>query len=247
VLAVEVAGRSVAYERAGAGPPLVLVHGAVEDHRTWRFHMADLARVATVVAWDEPGCGASDDPADDADLADLARALAAVVETVGPAHVLGFSWGGTLVLELWRQRPDLVRSLILADTYAGWRGSLPPAEVAARVAVGAEVPDVFAGEPSLEAVALLDEMAADTRPGTVRRNIALMAAADLTDVLPTITVPTLLLWGEQDARSTLRVARQFESAIPGARLQLLARAGHVANLEQPAAFSSAVRDWVTSF
>jgi pimeloyl-ACP methyl ester carboxylesterase len=245
VLAVEVAGRSVAYERAGAGPPLVLVHGAAEDHRTWRFHMADLARVATVVAWDEPGCGASDD-ADDADLTDLAHALAAVVETVGPAHVLGFSWGGTLVLELWRQRPDLVRSLVFADTYAGWRGSLPPAEVAARVAVGAEVPDLFAGEPSPEAVALLDEMAADTRPGTVRRNIALMAVADLTDVLTTITVPTLLLWGEYDVRSTLGVARQFEEAVAGARLQLLPDAGHVAHLEQPAAFTAAVRDWVTT-
>ena len=46
-----------------------------------------------------------------------------------------------------------------------------------------------------------------------------MAAADLSDVLPTITVPTLLLWGEQDARSTQTVARQFEQAIPGSRLE----------------------------
>ena len=245
MLAVEVAGRAVFYERTGDGPPLVLVHGAVEDHRTWRFQVPELSRVATVVAWDEPGCGASDDPADDADLTDLAYALAAVVETVGPAHVLGFSWGGTVVLELWRLRPDLVRSLVFADTYAGWRGSLTAAEVESRVTTSAEVPDIFAGEPPPEAVALLDQMSADVRPATIRRNVALMAAADLAHVLPTITVPTLLLWGERDARSTLRVAQQFEQAIPGSRLVLIPGAGHVANLERPEAFTAAVRDWVT--
>ncbi len=245
MLAVEVAGRVVAYERTGNGPPLVLVHGAVEDHRTWQFQVPDLARVATVVAWDEPGCGASDDPADDVDLSDLAHALAAVVETVGPADVLGFSWGGTVVLELWRCRPDLVRSLVLADTYAGWRGSLSAAEIERRVADVGDVPDVFADEPSPKARALLDDMAADVRPATIDRNVALMAAADLSDVLPTITVPTLLLWGEQDARSTLRVAHQFEQAIPGSRLELLAGAGHAANLERPEAFTAAVRAWIT--
>jgi pimeloyl-ACP methyl ester carboxylesterase len=258
MLAVRVAGREIAYERRGAGPPLVLVHGGVEDHRSWRFQLDDLASVATVVAWDEPGCGSSSDPPDDIDLAGLAEALAAVVETVGPAHVLGFSWGGTLVLELWRQRPDLVASLLLADTYAGWRGSLPLEEVEERVdaitaamdappgQLGASVPGLFAGTPSPEVDRLLAEMAADVRPATVRRSLRLMAAADLSDVPPTIDVPTLLLWGEQDARSPLSVARAFEAAITGARLQLIRGAGHAAHLEQPAAFNAAVRDWVTS-
>ena len=110
------------------------------------------------------------------------RALAALVETVGPAHVLGFSWGGTLVLELWRQRPDLVESLVLADTYAGWRGSLPAEEVEARVAsitaaLDVRAPGSGAGPVSPvhrrpEAVALLAEMAADVRPATLRRSLA---------------------------------------------------------------------------
>jgi pimeloyl-ACP methyl ester carboxylesterase len=95
-------------------------------------------------------------------------------------------------------------------------------------------------------VFLLAEMAADFRPGPLRRSLRLMAAADLSDVLPTIDVPTLLLWGDQDARSPLSVARTFEARIPGARLQVIAGAGHAAHLEQPAAFTAAVRDWVTS-
>jgi pimeloyl-ACP methyl ester carboxylesterase len=254
VLAVRVAGRVVAYERAGAGPPLVLVHGAGEDHRSWRFQVGDLAEVATVLAWDEPGCGRSDDPPEDVDLTALALSLAAVVETAGRAHVLGFSWGGTVVLELWRQRPDLVASLVLADTYAGWRGSLPAEEVEGRVAavtaaLDAEHPDpsvpgLFAGAPAPAVEALLEEMATDVRPATLRRLLPLMADADLSGVLPTIDVPTLLLWGEHDVRSPLSVARAFEAAIPGAVLEVLAGAGHAGHLERPAAFTAAVRSWV---
>jgi len=249
-------GLEIAHVRRGAGPPLVLVHGAGEDHRSWQFQLDDLAEVATVVAWDEPGCGRSSDPPEGLDVAGLARALAALVETVGRGHVLGFSWGGTIVLELWRQRPDLVASLVLADTYAGWRGSLPAEEVEARVeavtaALDAEAPDpsvpgLFAGPPPAEAIALLAEMAADVRPATMRRSLALMAAADLSDVLPTIDVPTLLLWGEHDVRSPLSVAHAFAAAIPGARLEVLPGVGHAAHLENPAAFTAAVRAWVTA-
>ena len=255
MLTLRVGGLDVAHVRRGTGPPLVLVHGAAEDHRSWRFQLDDLSEVATVVAWDEPGCGHSSDPPEDVGLDGLATALAALVETVGPAHVLGFSWGGTLVLELWRQRPDLVASLVLTDTYAGWRGSLPAEEVEARVAsitatLASEHPDpvpgLFAGSPRPEAVALLAEMAADVRPATLRRSLALMADADLSGVLPTIDVPTLLLWGERDVRSPLSVARAFEAAIPGARLRIIAGAGHAAHLDQPEAFTAAVRDWVAT-
>jgi pimeloyl-ACP methyl ester carboxylesterase len=256
VLTLRVGGLDVAYVRQGTGPPLVLVHGAAEDHRSWRFQLDDLSEVATVVAWDEPGCGRSSDPPKDIGLDGLARALAALVETVGPAHLLGFSWGGTLVLELWRQRPDLIASLVLADTYAGWRGSLPPDEVEARVAavtgaLDAENPDptvpgLFAGPPRPQAVALLAEMGVDVRPATLLRALPLMANADLSGLLPTIDVPTLLLWGEHDVRSPLSVARAFEAAIPGARLQIIRGAGHAAHLEQPEAFTAAVRAWVAT-
>ena len=253
MLTLRVGGLDVAHVRRGTGPPLVLVHGAAEDHRSWRFQLDGLSEVAHVVAWDEPGCGRSSDPPEDVGLDGLAQALAALVETVGRAHVLGFSWGGTIVLELYRQRPELVASLVLADTYAGWRGSLPREEVDARVAAvsaalasSEEVafPGLFAGQPSPEAVEVLAEMDADVRPATLRRSLALMAAADLNDVLPTIAVPTLLLWGESDVRSPLSVAHSFEAAIPGARLRVIPGAGHAAHLEQPASYNAAVRDWL---
>jgi pimeloyl-ACP methyl ester carboxylesterase len=68
-----------------------------------------------------------------------------------------------------------------------------------------------------------------------------MADADLSNVLPRIAVPTLLIWGELDVRSPLRVGRQFEGAIPDATLVVLSGAGHVSNLEQPERFNDAVR------
>ena len=128
---VRAGGLEIAYERAGSGPPLVLVHGAAEDGRIWRGQLAALADAFTVVAWDEPGAGRSSDVPAGFGLAGYADCLAALIDALalGPAHVAGVSWGGVVVQELYRRRPERVATLILADTYAGWKGSLPKAEV----------------------------------------------------------------------------------------------------------------------
>ena len=250
-------GLEIAYERVGEGPPLVLVHGAAVDSRMWRPQLAALADEFTVVAWDEPGAGRSSDVPADFALADYANCLAALIDALdlGPAHVAGLSWGGTVALELYRHHPELVATLILVDTYAGWKGSLPAEEVRARVegvrqmlAAPADefdptFPGLFAGDPPAEFVSLLDEMAADVRPDSMRTALLVMAEADQRDLLPRIAVPTLLIWGELDARSPLSVARQFEEAIPDAKLVVIPGAGHVSNLEQPEPFNDAVREF----
>ncbi|MET0615415.1 MAG: alpha/beta fold hydrolase [Thermoleophilaceae bacterium] len=254
---VRVNGLEVAYERVGAGPPLVFVHGAASDSRLWRPQLAGLAGEFTVIAWDEPGAGRSSDVPPDFTLADYAGCLAGLIDAlgVGRAHVAGISWGGTVALELYRRHPELVRTLVLADTYAGWKGSLPEAEVRARVeglremlAVGREsfdptLPGLFAGEPPAEFVSLLEAVAADVRPESMRTVLVVMADADQRDLLPRIAVPTLLVWGELDGRSPLSVARQFEDAVPGSKLVVIPRCGHVSNLEQPELFNDAVRDF----
>jgi pimeloyl-ACP methyl ester carboxylesterase len=250
-------GLDIAYERVGEGPTLVFAHGAAEDSRVWQPQLAALADSFTVVAWDEPGAGRSSDVPTEFGLADYARCLAALIEVLelGPAHVAGLSWGGTVVQELYRHRPELVATLILVDTYAGWRGSLPEAEVRARVAGAREIlaappdtfdptlPGLFAGHPPSEFLPLLQEMAADVRPHSMRNALVVMAEADQRDLLPHIAVPTLLIWGELDARSPLSVARQFEAAIPSTRLSVIPGAGHVSNLERPAQFNEAVREF----
>jgi pimeloyl-ACP methyl ester carboxylesterase len=252
---VDAHGVTVAYRRVGRGPLVVLVHSAGDDGRIWQPQTEQLADELTLVSWDEPGAGRSDDLPAGFGLSDFADALAVIIRTVdlGPAHVAGLSWGGTIVLELYRRHPELVATLILIDTYAGWKGSLPPDEVDARVAAtrrmlseaagdsGPAMQGMFAGDPPAQFVSLLADMAADARPVTLERELPLMAEADLSEVLPSIEVPTLLIWGEADARSPLTVARQFHDAIPGAELQVIEGAGHLSTLERPERVNDAVR------
>ena len=257
---VQSGGLEIAYERAGHGPPLVFVHGAAEDGRVWQPQLTALADAFAVVAWDEPGAGRSSDVPTDFGLPDYANCLAGLIEAValGPANVAGLSWGGTLALELYRHHPELVATLILVDTYAGWKGSLPEEEVRVRVdglhrmlAAPTEefepsLPGLFAGGPPPEFVPLLEEMAADVRPESLRVQLLALAEADQRDLLSRIAVPTLLIWGEQDVRSPLRVARQFEQAIPNAQLVVIPGAGHVSNLERPEEFNRALREFLHS-
>ena len=105
------------------------------------------------------------------------------------------------------------------------------------------LPGLFAGDPPAEFVPLLEEIAADVRPESLGTQLFVMAEADQRDLLPRIAVPTLLIWGELDARSPLSVARQFEQAIPDAKLVVIPDCGHVSNLEQPEPFNEAVREF----
>jgi pimeloyl-ACP methyl ester carboxylesterase len=257
VEAVRVSGVEIAYERVGDGPLLVFVHGAGDDSRVWRPQLDALADEFTVVAWDEPGAGRSSDVPGDFGLADYACCLAGLIEklALGPAHVVGLSWGGTVVQELYRNHPELVATLILVDTYAGWKGSLSRAEVRARVAgvrqmlAAAEgepvstLDGLFAGDPPVEFLPLLQEMAANFRRRSMQNALRAMANADQRDLLSRIAVPTSLIWGELDERSPLSIARQFEQAIHGAKLVVLAGAGHMSNLERPEQFNAAVREF----
>jgi pimeloyl-ACP methyl ester carboxylesterase len=250
-------GLEIAYERVGEGPPLVLVHGAAVDSRMWGPQLAALADEFTVVAWDEPGAGRSSDVPADFVLPDYANCLAALIGALelGPAHVAGVSWGGTVAQELYRHHPELVATLLLVDTYAGWKGSLPEEEVRVRVEgvrqmlaaadhlFDPTLPGLFAGDPPAEFAALLEAMAADVRPESMKTALLVMAEADQRDLLPRIAVPTLLIWGERDARSPLSVARQFEDAVPDAKLVVIPGAGHVSNLEAPELFNDAVREF----
>ena len=178
----------------------------------------DLDLISAVVAWDEPGAGRSCDLPEELTLGGFADGLAALIESLrlGPAHVGGLSLGGTVVLELYRRHPGLVATLIMIDTYAGWKGSLPADEVRARV-VGARrmlaappgefdptLPGLFAGDPPADSMRLFATIGDDVRPATLGQELASMAETDLSDLLPHAAVPTLLLWGDSDARSLLR-------------------------------------------
>lgn len=105
------------------------------------------------------------------------------------------------------------------------------------------LPGLFADGPPAEFTQLLEEIARDVRPRSLRTLLPIMAEADLLDLLPHITVPTLLIWGELDARSSLTIASQFERTIPDATLVVIPGAGHISQLERPEQFNKAVREF----
>ena len=253
---VEVNGLELAFERTGEGPPLVLVHGVLCDSRAWRPQLDGLADEFTVVAWDEPGAGRSPDPPGPFGLADYADSLAGLIEALGlgPARVAGMSWGGVVAQELYRRRPELVAGLILADSYAGWAGSLPAEVCAERLASclaqadmpPAEVadqwlPSLFSEHAPAEVVEELGAILRDFRPAGLRLVAPAVAAADHSDLLPRIEVPTLLVWGAEDARSPVAIAERMRDEIRGARLAVIPDCGHVSNLERPELFNAEVR------
>jgi pimeloyl-ACP methyl ester carboxylesterase len=132
---------------------------------------------------------------------------------------------------------------------------LPEKEVSARVEgvrqmldAGAEKfnptpPGLFADGPPAEFVPLLEQIAGDVRPESLRTQLHVIAEADQRDLLPRITVPTLLIWGELDARSSLSVANQFDRTIPDTSLVVIPGAGHVCHLERPQQFTKALREF----
>lgn len=94
---------------------------------------------------------------------------------------------------------------------------------------------------------LAEEMAAvvsEFHPVGFRLMAKALADNDTTHILPTIDVPTLLLWGEGDRRSPLEVAERFRRAIPGPELGVISGAGHISNMERPGAFDRHVLRFV---
>ena len=258
---VEVAGRAIAYRRAGAGPPVMLLHAGWSDGRQWLGQLERLADAFDVIAWDAPGCGGSADPQPGVDLGGYADALAGLAGALGlrRPHLCGLSWGGALALEVVRRHPGLPRSLVLAGAYAGWAGSLAPQEVRARLD---RVLDEASRPPEEWAAAYIDgffagpvpddvrdaqlRMVLDVRPSGLVPMIRAIAAADLRPALPGVHVPVLVIHGGRDIRSPPDVNRRLHAAIPGARLVVLPDVGHVVNMEAPAAFEGALRGFLTS-
>ncbi|MEX2556337.1 MAG: alpha/beta hydrolase [Actinomycetota bacterium] len=253
---VQVDGHSIAYKENGQGVALVLLHGFLCDSRCWSQQLHGLSDGFRVVAWDAPGAGSSSDPLESFTTADYARSLASFLDALGVmrAHVVGLSWGGILAQEFYRLYPERLRSLVLADTYAGWKGSLaedvwrerlesclrdstaPPEALVAKLLPGMFTDGVTEGARD-ELSAIMSEF----HPVGFRVMSRSSAEMDTRELLPKIDVPTLLLWGNDDRRSPLQIAKQFHNAIGSAELAIIPKAGHVSNMEQPEAFNAHVR------
>jgi pimeloyl-ACP methyl ester carboxylesterase len=245
---VDVGGLAISYQMAGSGPPVVLAHGFVGDgHSTWGHQIDALAEDFTVIAWDAPGAGESADPPEGFAMDDYADCFAAFVRSlsVDQAHLVGLSFGGALVLATFHRHRGLASSLALVSGYAGWRGSLGPADAQLRLTRSLEaselpadafaavmVPSMFSPSATDEVVATFAESVRGFRPGGFRA-MARASFEDQTHVLPEVDVPTLLLYSDHDVRAPVAVGESMHAMVPGSRLVVMRGPGHVSSVEAP--------------
>jgi pimeloyl-ACP methyl ester carboxylesterase len=237
----------------------VLLHGIYGDSRNWAPQLEALSDDFTVVAWDAPGAGQSDDPPASFGFAEYADCLAGLIGALGlqRPHVCALSYSGGIALELCRRHPDLPASLTLVGAYAGWAGSLPADKVETRLQralaqadLGGEaaarefIPELFAADAPAELVEHAITLSSSFHPAGLRVMARASAAADLRDVLPQVAVPTLVIHGREDRRSPLSVSEALHAGIPDSRLAVVEGAGHLTNLEAPDEFNRLLREFL---
>ncbi|UUZ60300.1 alpha/beta fold hydrolase [Nocardioides sp. B-3] len=237
--------RGVSVDVIGAGDPVVLLHG-IGGHAGSCGPLAGqlAAHGFRTLSWDAPGYGASDDR--DFGALDHATEVVAILEELatGRVHLFGTSWGGVIATQIAAARPDLVRTLVLADSTRG-SGTSPEKARAMR----ARVEELSALGAGAFAAARSARLVSPTCPPEVTQSVTEgmgrvrslgytaaadhMARTDLTALLPTPVTPTPVLVGADDVVTGVAESRFLAQHIRGARLIVVPEAGHAALQEKP--------------
>jgi pimeloyl-ACP methyl ester carboxylesterase len=244
-------------ESKGEGPALLFLHGFGGSARNWRPQVRALSGAHRCLAYDARGHARSEAPADPAAydaaafVGDGARVLSE--NGVGRATWIGLSMGAAVALEAAVRAPETVRALVLASLPSG-RGGGGITGHAAELADAIERDGLEAagarfvwGSPAggMDAGAKLVRQGFLEHPphGLVHTLRGLLAPwpppRERAEELARVRVPALVLAGSRDATS-LAASRELAELLPGARLEILEGAGHVANLEQPGVFNERV-------
>ena len=243
----------IAWERHGAGPPLLLIQGLGYARWGWEPVVEPLARSFDVILFDNRGIGESDAPAGPYTAAQMAGDALHVLDEAGVerAHVVGTSLGGMIAQELALAQPGRIDKLVLACTTPGGPQSVPmPEQTVKLLQNGASlrqfVENALAPDPSIEIV----ERILRHREATAQPLEAWSAQAaagmgfDAFDRIDGIRAPTLILHGTEDAVVDSRNTTLLERRIPDARIELFPGAGHLFFWEQPERFVAAVEEFL---
>jgi pimeloyl-ACP methyl ester carboxylesterase len=249
---VAVAGRPASWLEAGggAGPALVLVHGAGGAAELWEPQLRDLAGAARVIAVDLPGhgpLGGRGCPSVALYAGWLLRFLA--VLDLAPVVLAGHSMGGAIAQTIALERPGALAGLVLVGTGARLRVLARILELLRqRPAAGRDVVRElsYARATPAERVAVADRVLRETAPLVTLGDFLACDRFDVMARLGTIAVPTLVLTGDEDRLTPPAYGRFLAGAIPGARLVDVPGAGHFPHLEQPGAVTAAIRDFLAA-
>ncbi len=241
---------------AGRRPAVVLLHGFPLNARMWEPQLAGLGERAHLIAVDLPGFGLSPLPAQAPSLADYARAVRKLVDHLGLDKVLvvGLSMGGYVAFRLVEELGPRLVGLLLADTRANADSEAAAAmrhELAAEVesegviaAVNEFMPKLIGATTLRAQPAVVDRaraiMLENSVAGVAGALRAMAGRPDSTALLGSLRVPVLCVGGDEDTLTPPDVLRAMAKLIPGARVEILPGAGHLSNLEAPAAFNDAL-------
>lgn len=268
---VDVNGLRVRFWAAGeAGTVLLLIHGLGASIETWKDNVQVLARNHRVYALDLPGNGRSDKPSPPYSLADLARFVREFmrIEGIERASLVGHSVGGAVSMQFAIQFPEQVDRLVLVDNFGlgkevslllrlltlpriGEWLSRPSRKGTAQLWEEAFFDPALVTEEWVELYYELDclpgnqeSMLATLRSLATLRGIRDEVLALIRDNLERITVPTLVVWGQQDSLMPVEHAQVAQSGIPGAKVHIFDRCGHMPQMEHPEAFNALVREFL---
>jgi 3-oxoadipate enol-lactonase len=248
------AGPVLGYSKVGGGErtPIVFLHGVGSDKSVWQPQLDHFGAERRSIAFDYPGYGDSDSAAEGTTRDDYAAAILSAMTELGisRAHVCGLSLGGVVAIAMNALAPKFCASLILADTFAQHPDgrAIYERSVAAsgdlRVMAEARV-DLLLAQPADPAVRteVVETMAA-IDPAAYRIGAEAVWLADQRDRATDIRVRTLVLCGAEDKVTPPALSTALAQLIPGARCELIERAGHLSNVERPDEFNTLVGGFI---
>ena len=264
-------GVRFAYALTGSGPPLVkAAHWLTSldlDWQSviWRHWLSSLADGHQLLRYDQRGCGLSDRNPEDLSLEAMVSDLECVVDEAGFENftLLGASQGGPVTISYTVKHPDRVKALILYGSYAqGWARRDDPEEVErgrammelVRLGWGQDNPafrqmfgSLFIPDANKEQQEAFDSMQRESAtPDSAARLMAALSEVDVSDLLPKLTVPVLVLHARGDCRIPHELGVALASGIPNAEFQSLDCNNHIIMERDPAfpELISAIDDFI---
>jgi 3-oxoadipate enol-lactonase len=245
------------YEAAGDPdlPPLVFLHGIGGAARAWRDQIEAFSDRYRAMAWDMPGYGGSA-PLPAVSIATLADARQDFLREVGAAKpiLVGHSIGGMIVQQWLTKHPDIAAAIVLAQTSPAfgkadgdWQkefigARLGPLDRGATMVSLAPtlVKELVGDDPDVRGMELARDCMAAVPEASYRASMRALLGFDQRSALKNIAVPTLVLSGSRDKNAPAPMMAKMATYIPSATYVELEGAGHLLNLERPAAFNAAL-------
>jgi pimeloyl-ACP methyl ester carboxylesterase len=244
-------GIEIDYAVSGSGPPVVLSHGYSATRRMWDGQHRAFGDRYQVISWSMRGHGQTESPADPAQYsAGLTVAdMRALLQHLGIARAVigGLSLGGYASLGFYLAHPEMVRALVICDSGPGYRNAEARAAWNQRAheraaELEARGLDALSGRSREMREAMGEHRSAQGLAHAARGMLA-QEGPRVIDGLAGIQVPTLIIVGDQD-QPFLAPCEYMAKKISGARLEVIAGAGHSSNLDQPEAFNRVLRDFL---